>query len=83
MQTFEEFDSIFEHLQRAEHELRKNGNHVLHDLSQELLWVFDLSGPDIRRDPARDEKISQILIRYSLKRVYISMLYNHTTLICP
>ena len=59
----------FDTLHDAEHELRRSGNHVLHDQSQGVLWVFDLSGPSVRKEPKSDHSggFPALIGRYKLR----------------
>ena len=62
-------ESLYERLEVAEWELRRGGRHVLLDVSQETLWMFDLSGPASKsggRNGEREDS-SVILSRSGLK----------------
>ena len=53
----------------AEQQLRHNGHHVLHDREESTLWVFDLSGPSVKKASLLDERpdAAMVLTRYKLK----------------
>jgi hypothetical protein len=53
----------------AEHELRRTGHHVVHEEHQGILWVFDLSGPNVKKDPRSDHQrgASTVYERHGLK----------------
>ncbi|MCJ1405503.1 mediator of RNA polymerase II transcription subunit 13 [Xylographa trunciseda] len=66
----------FDTLHAAEYELRRSGNHVLHDQSQGVLWVFDLSGPSVRKEPRADylKGVLALVGRYNLKKLLFGSL---------
>lgn len=53
----------------AEHDLRRTGHHVFYEEPQGILWVFDLSGPNVKKDPRSDHQrgASSAVERHSLK----------------
>jgi len=53
----------------AEHELRRTGHHVFHEEPQGILWIFDLSGPNVKKDPRSDHQRGGLTVveRYGLK----------------
>ena len=59
----------FNPLQVVEYKLRHNGHHVLHDILQDVLWVFDLSGPNVKKEPRSEhqQEAFAVIDRYGLK----------------
>ena len=62
-------ENLHERLEIAEWELRRGGHYVFLDVSQETLWVFNLSGPASKNWGQNDERedSSVILSRSGLK----------------
>ena len=71
---------IFDSLHVAEHELRRSGHHVLHDQSQGALWVFDLSGPSVRKEPKADYLggVPALIGRHKLRSKQLCLLIHHS-----
>ncbi|MCJ1392871.1 mediator of RNA polymerase II transcription subunit 13 [Xylographa bjoerkii] len=75
-QNRESTKQTFDTLHAAEYELRRSGNHVLHDQSQGVLWIFDLSGPSVRKEPRADYLggIPALLEHYNLRKLLFGSL---------
>ena len=53
----------------AELELRRTGHHVFYEEPERVLWVFDLSGPNVKKDLRSDHQrgASTVVERHGLK----------------
>ena len=53
----------------AEHELRRAGHYVFYEEPSGVLWIFDLSGPNVKKDPRSDQQrgASTVVERHGLK----------------